>query len=114
METSKAHVKPMSMVRTDKIMPFTKRARLQEASTDTYQTSTCQLYSCQRPFKPKSTKGKRQIFCSPACRVKFFREARIIGAALLRKSLAGTEAENYVSNLMSGDISDDLDGRGQR
>jgi len=82
----------MSTVGVDKIMPSTKRASLREASTKALQASMCQLYTCRRPFEPKGAKGKKQVFCSVACRVRFFREARVIGAALLRRSLTDPNA----------------------
>jgi len=84
-----------------RIMPSNKRARLQEASFNPSPTSVCQLYTCQRPFEEKRTKGRKQLFCSIACRVKFFQMARIVGAAILKKTLTDPEAENYVRTLLT-------------
>ena len=88
-------------VGTTKIMPFTKRARLQEWSFNPSVTSVCQFHGCQRQFKEKRTKGRKQLFCSIACRVKFFREARIVGASILKKAITDPETENYIRNLLA-------------
>jgi hypothetical protein len=63
------------------------------------ESSTCLLRSCLGSFMPR-IKGKRQLFCSPTCRVAFFWEARVIGAALLKRSLVDPGAENYVKDLL--------------
>lgn len=60
--------------------------------------SKCLLRSCREPFEPRHG-GREQSFCSPGCRVAFFREARVVGAALLKKSLVDPGAENYVKDL---------------
>ena len=85
----------MSTVGVGKIRPFTKRARLPQAQKEP-SIGSCQLYTCRRPFEPRRTKGKKQVFCSITCRVKFFQEARIIGAALLKRAVRDSKARDWI------------------
>jgi hypothetical protein len=84
--------------------PFIKRARLQEALLSAPTASLCQLYTCQHPFESKRAKGKKQLFCSIGCRVKFFQEARVIGAALLKKAIRDSKARDWVIALKRGQV----------
>ena len=77
-----------------------ERARLPQASKNLSTASHCQLYSCKRLFEQKRVNGKKPLFCSIPCRVAFFKEARDIGNALLKRCLTDPEAENYVKGLL--------------
>jgi hypothetical protein len=80
------------MVRGGKKSLQNKRARLAEAFS-------CQLPTCRRPFTAR-VQGKKQLFCSISCRVTFFKQARAIGAVLLKKALLDPEAQNYMEGLL--------------
>lgn len=80
-----------------------KSARL---GTPRLRTFSCQLLSCRKPFTAR-VQGKKQLFCSIPCRVKFFEEARAIGAALLKRALTDPEAEAYLKGLLEEKESED-------
>jgi len=73
-----------------------KRARYSDASPV---GSKCLLRTCRESFEPRQG-GREQEFCSPTCRVTFFREARVVGAALLKRSLTDPEMENLIEDLL--------------
>ena len=87
---------PMSVAGVTERRPFIKRARLQEALLSASTASLCQLYTCQHPFESKRAKGKKQLFCSVECRVRFFREARVIGTSLLKSAVRDSKARDWV------------------
>ena len=89
------------MGKIGRIKPCNKLARLQEGSLNLSQASVCQFHGCQRQFKEKRPKDRKQLFCSITCRVRFFQEARIVGASILKKALTDPEAENYIRNLLA-------------
>ena len=61
----------------------------------------CRGVDCQVEFLPTR---KDQIFCSPGCRVNFFKVARSLGAILLIQSEKDMDLKSVVDRLKGGMI----------
>jgi len=57
----------------------------------------CRGIDCRFEFSPKR---RKQVFCSPACRLKYFDTARAIGLILLERSKDDSRLKVIVDGLL--------------